>query len=249
MPAEGSVDRMVIGMDEALVEHAEHDIHRQHRRREQEQFVRQRGLERLRRALEGDLKARRQAEIGEPGVDRVDGAAERGARREVERDRRHRKLFQMRDLQRRGAHGELGDRLQRHLPRGRGRRGQIDRAHRLQRGSHLGLDVEDHPVLRGLGEDRRDDALAEGVVERIVDRGRRHAETRRGAAVDVDGDRAAVRLQVAAEVGERRNFARAAPAPSASSPATSPDPGSASVNWYCAALTAVSIERSCTGCM
>ncbi len=51
-------------MDEALVEHAEHDIHGHDGGREQEQFVRQRGLERLRRALEGDLKARRQTEAG-----------------------------------------------------------------------------------------------------------------------------------------------------------------------------------------
>ena len=30
--------------------------------------------------------------------------------------------------------------------------------------------LEDHAVLVGLGEDRRDDALAERVVERVVDR-------------------------------------------------------------------------------
>ena len=48
-------------MDEALVEHAEHDIHGRDRRREQEHLVRQRRLEGLRRALEADGEARRQA--------------------------------------------------------------------------------------------------------------------------------------------------------------------------------------------
>ena len=32
------------------------------------------------------------------------------------------------------------------------------------------IDVEDDAVLVGLGEDGRDDALAVGVVERVVDR-------------------------------------------------------------------------------
>ena len=37
----------------------------------------------------------------------------------------------------------------------------------------VGVGLEDHPVLAGLGEDGRDDPLAEGVVERVVDRRRR----------------------------------------------------------------------------
>ena len=39
--------------------------------------------------------------------------------------------------------------------------------------------LEDHAVLVRLREDGRDDALAEGVVERVVDRRRRDAEARR----------------------------------------------------------------------
>ena len=108
-------------VDEALVEHAEHDIHRQDRRQQQEHLVRQRGLERLRRALEVDAETRRQIDVGERGVDRVDAGAERGAGREVERDRRHRKLLEMRNLQRRLLDVERRDRRQRHLPGGRGR--------------------------------------------------------------------------------------------------------------------------------
>ena len=42
-----------------------------------------------------------QIDLGERRADRVDRLAERSAGREVERDRRHRKLLQMRDLQRR----------------------------------------------------------------------------------------------------------------------------------------------------
>ncbi len=50
----------------------------------------------------------------------------------------------------------------------------------------LGLDLEHHAVLVGLGEDGRDQALAEGVVERVVDGRRRDAEAAGGVAVDVD---------------------------------------------------------------
>ena len=38
------------------------------------------------------------------------------------------------------------------------------------RRQQAGLRLEDDAVLVGLGEDRRDDALAEGAVERVVDR-------------------------------------------------------------------------------
>src|SRR5271165_7671220 len=105
-------------MDEALVEHAEYEVHRRDRRREQEQLVGERRLERLRRALEADGEARRQIDLGEPGPDRVNRLAERCARREVERDRGHWELLEMRDLQRRGLDREFGDRVERRLAAG-----------------------------------------------------------------------------------------------------------------------------------
>ena len=80
-------------VDEALVEHPKHDIHGRNRRREQEHLVRQRRLEGLRCALEADGETRRKVNLLQRLSDRIDRLAERPARREVERDRRHRKLF------------------------------------------------------------------------------------------------------------------------------------------------------------
>ena len=57
-----------------------------------------------------------------------------------------------------------------------------------------------------LREDRRDQALAEGVVERVVDRGRRDAETAGGRAVELDVGLQAAVLQVARDVGELRRL-------------------------------------------
>ena len=68
--------------------------------------------------------------------------------------------------------------------RRRGR--QVDRAERVQRLLHVRVGFEDHPVLVRLSEDRRDDALAERVIERVVDRRRRDPEPRRGRAIDLD---------------------------------------------------------------
>ena len=50
----------------------------------------------------------------------------------------------------------------------------------------LGLHLQHHAVLVRLREDGRDQALAERVVERVVDRRRRDAEPARGLAVDLD---------------------------------------------------------------
>jgi hypothetical protein len=48
------------------------------------------------------------------------------------------------------------------------------------------LGFQDHAVLVGLGENGRDDALAEGAVERVVDARRGDAQARGRVAVDVD---------------------------------------------------------------
>ena len=50
-PADGSVERIVIGWIIAFVEHAEHDVDRHQRGRDQQRFVGQRCLKGLRRAL------------------------------------------------------------------------------------------------------------------------------------------------------------------------------------------------------
>ena len=66
------------------------------------------------------------------------------------------------------------------------------------------IGLQDHAVLVRLGEDRRDDALAERVVERVVDGRRRDAEARGGVAVDLDEDRQALRRDVGATSAELR---------------------------------------------
>ena len=79
-PAEGSVERIVKRVNEALVEDAQHHVHRRERRQDQEELVRQRRAERQRGALEVRLKAWRQAEGLLLRIDRVDGFPERDAR-------------------------------------------------------------------------------------------------------------------------------------------------------------------------
>ena len=66
----------------------------------------------------------------------------------------------------------------------------------------LRIDLQDDVVLVQRGEHRRDDALAEGVVERVVDRRRQDAEARRDLAIDRDIElRAGIRL-VAGNIGD-----------------------------------------------
>ena len=60
----------------------------------------------------------------------------------------------------------------RHLAGAAGLARQVQVAERLHGGQRFRLGDEDHAVLVGLLEDGRDDALAERVVERVVDRRR-----------------------------------------------------------------------------
>ena len=89
----------------------------------------------------------------------------------------------------------------RHLAGAAGLGRQIQVAERLQVGQALGLGHQDHAVLARLVEDGRDDALAERVVERVVDGRRGDAVARGQLPVDLDVDAQAVVVQVA---GRRR---------------------------------------------
>ena len=77
----------------------------------------------------------------------------------------------------------------------------------MQRVLQARIGLENDAVLVGIGEDGRDDALAVGIVERVVYRGRRDAEARGLVAVDLDIDREALRGNVAGDVGEFRQRA------------------------------------------
>ena len=70
---------------------------------------------------------------------------------------------------------------------------------RISRTTKVGLE---------LGEILRDLALAERVVERVVDRLRRNAETRRLVAIDGDLESGRVGQQIAGDVGELRQRAQ-----------------------------------------
>ena len=104
-------------MDEALVEHAEHDVHGDDGGQYEPQLIAERTAERRRGALKLDLRARWQADFGLRFLDGVHRVAERRARREIERDGRRRELADVIDDQRRGALGDACDGRQRDLQR------------------------------------------------------------------------------------------------------------------------------------
>ena len=66
------------GMDEALIEDAEHDVDRDQRGQNQQRFVGERILERRRGALEVGLQAGREVQVLGHFFDVVDGRAQRG---------------------------------------------------------------------------------------------------------------------------------------------------------------------------
>ena len=65
-PADGRVERIVIGMHEALVQHAQNDINRHQRGQNQQPFVRERAFEGRGRALVIGDHAGRQLGFGDP---------------------------------------------------------------------------------------------------------------------------------------------------------------------------------------
>ncbi len=130
---------------------------------------------------------------------------------------------------------------------GRGR--QVDRAERGQRLLRLGIGFEDHAVLVGLGEDRRDDALAERIVERVVDRRRGDAEPAGGGAVDQHIGRQPVIAVAGRDIARSAGTCCSRSISFGTQTANSSGLASCSENWYWPRLTVASIVRSCTGCM
>ena len=201
MPADGSVERIVIGMDEALVQHAEHDVHRR-ARRPPAATARWSGCcgRRAPRperwcgccpASRCRCSAFSMAETAAPSE---------APGRKIERYRGRRKLRQMIDEQRPRLHIDLGDRRQRHLAAG-GRR-HVDGGQRIDGPVRRRIRLENDAILIRLSENRGDDSLAESIVQRVVDRADADAETRRAVAVDGDVGRKPVVFLIADDVRE-----------------------------------------------
>ena len=191
-------------VDVALVQHAQHDVDGDQRREDQERLVGQRRLERL-RPCPG---SRRRCSAGMPSsslacVDRLHRLAQRGAGREVERDRDHRELPLVVDRQRRVGLLDARERAQRHHARRR-RSGCRCRCRSSGRLLELRLHLQHDVVLVELREHRRDLPLPEGVVQRVVDHLRRDAQPRGGVAVDHQLGLQPLVLLVAGDVAQLR---------------------------------------------
>ena len=72
----------------------------------------------------------------------------------------------------------------------------------------FGIGFQDHAILVGLGEDGGDDALAETVIERIVDGRGGDAEARRGVAVHHQIGRQALVEISGGDIADRRHLAQ-----------------------------------------
>ena len=144
---------------------------------------------------------RRKPHLALGGLDGRDGLAERRAEGEVERERDRRELALVGDGERRAARDEAREGVERHL----GARGRlhVDALERIGILLEGGRDLEDDPVLVQRGEDRRDLALAEGVVEGLVDGLGQDAESRRGVAVDHERGHQPAVLLVGGHVAQR----------------------------------------------
>ena len=149
-------------------------------------------------------------------VDRVDRLAERDARPQIERQRHRRELALVRHRQRPDLAGvDVDQRGQRHGAAGQ-RRLHIEPVERREVLLQLGQDFEHDEIGVELREILRDLALAEGVVERVVDHLRLDAEARGRVAVDGDLElrriRPAGRSTTSASLRQRRASCRASSA-------------------------------------
>ena len=102
-------------VNEALVENSQHDIHGDDRGKDQQQLIAERRLKGQRRALEMVVMLAGMPISCSRAPDRIDGLAERGARRQIEGDRGRGKLAEVIDLQRRRLLLHMRNGRERHL--------------------------------------------------------------------------------------------------------------------------------------
>ncbi len=199
---QGGDDRQRV--DEALVEHAEDDVHRHQRRENQPGLARQRTLERLRGALEGAADGGGHAQFALGPFEDGHRVAKGHAGSEVERQVGGREHAVVADRQRSGTRRRdfRQCRQRNHLAAERGT--QVEVVQALGLAALAGVQFENHLVLVGFGLEFADLALAEGVVERLVDVSGGQAEAGCSLAVDVDAGDAGAQLQVVGQVAEGR---------------------------------------------
>ena len=193
-------------MHVALVEDAQHDVDRHQCERDQERLARQRLLECLRRSLERSTCACRKADVPGGSIDGGHRLPQRGVWSEVERDRHGGKLSLVVDAERRRRLGDLGEGAERHL-RAR-RRAHVQHLHLRRIHLELRFHLQHDAVLVQLRVHGGDLALAEGVVEGVVDRLRRDAEPRRGVPIHRDVQAEPVRLLIGIHVAQLREGAQ-----------------------------------------
>ncbi len=170
------------GMNVAFVQNAKHDVHCDHRGQDQDGLIRKGSEEGRRCPLKRSLDAGRHIQFPLPTVDGVDGIAQGGTRRQVERKSDHGKLALMVQSERCFTGIEVREGAERHLRAIRGFDVNI-----LQRFGillKLRIDFHDDVILVQLREDGGDLALAESVVKRVVNVRRKNAESRCGVPVD-----------------------------------------------------------------
>src|ERR1039457_2387780 len=113
-------------MNVALVQHAEHDVHRKQRRQNQQGFRRQRVLESSGCPLEAAVDGGGETNLQLRLLDQLCGIAQGGSGREVEGYGHCRELSLVGDCQRSAGRPEMRERRQRDLRAGRSRRGRSD---------------------------------------------------------------------------------------------------------------------------
>src|ERR1700730_4890698 len=171
-------------VDQALIEHAEDQVDNEQRREYENRRALQRRAEGLGVALEAGLERQRRVQRFFDRLNIAYRLANRGARCEVERDCHRRELTCVVNHKRRNLYSRIDQRGYRHLLSAR--RFDIDAVERFGSILEFGVDLQDDMVLLQGGVDRGDDTLAEGVVERIVDRVGQDAVARGDIALDRD---------------------------------------------------------------
>src|SRR5467141_466874 len=201
-------------MNVAFVENAENDVDGNQGSQDQDGLIGQRLEEGRRGALERGLDAGWHVQFQLRAVDGVDRVAERGIGGQIERESDDRKLALMIECEGGGAGLETRKRAERDLC-AIGRL-YVNVFQRIGILLELRIDFHDHVILVELGKNCGDLALAKGIVERIVNVGRKNAEARGGVAIDRERSEQALVQLVAgdvAEFGERFQFVDEARSP------------------------------------